>query len=196
MHSSTIWKGTKTEPERREKKKWNSSLIMQEETLCEDKVGWHKGILRDTLTLGRFFKVGGTNGCLCYELWLLIGANLMNAGCCVETDALCKCGRFQWLRFSPSLEHQEEENIWQVTKLCGEKGKPGKRENVNSCLFIFFPSLVNLWVTCVCLWGVCACVSQLALLERMSICLSRPFCFGFLAPPALQLSISVQASGT
>lgn len=86
--------------------------------------------------------------------------------------------------------------------LAGHKIMRGKGEarEKGECkqLFVYFfsLSLVNLWVTCVCLWGVCACVLQLALLERMSICLSRPFCFGFLAPPALRLSISVQASGT
>lgn len=126
-----------------------------------------------------------------------------------ECRALCgdRCFVQMWqisvvACLSPSLEHQEGENIWQVTKLCGEKGKPRKRKNVNSCLFVFSLALINLWVTCVCLWGVCVCVRvracmwQLALLESMSICLSRRFCFGFLAPPALWLSISVQASGT
>lgn len=43
-------------------------------------------------------------------------------------------------RLSASLEHQEEENIWQVTKLSEEKGKPEKK-NVNSCLFIFYINL-------------------------------------------------------
>lgn len=62
--------------------------------LCEDKVGRREGTLRDTFTLGTFFKVGGTRGCLCCELWLLIGANVMNAGRCVETDALCHVADF------------------------------------------------------------------------------------------------------
>lgn len=82
-----------------------------------------------------------------------------------ECGVLCgdRCFVQMWqisvaVHLSPSLEHQEDENIWQVTKLCGEKGKPGKRENVNSCLFFFF---VNLWVTVytfISLWGVCVCV--------------------------------------
>lgn len=82
-----------------------------------------------------------------------------------ECRVLCgdRCFVQMWqisaaVHLSPSLEHQEDENIWQVTKLCGEKGKPGKRENVNSCLFIYLSPPVNLWVTvytCVYLCGVC-----------------------------------------
>lgn len=57
-------------------------------------------------------------------------------------------------RLSPLLEHQEEENIWQVTKLCGEKGKP-KKEKKCKQLFVYF--FVNLWVTvCMCTF-VCVC---------------------------------------
>lgn len=56
-------------------------------------------------------------------------------------------------RLSPLLEHQEEENIWQVTKLCGEKGKPEKKKKCKQ-LFVYFS--LNLWVT-VCTF-VCVCV--------------------------------------
>ena len=31
---------------------------------------------------------------------------------------------------SPALEHQEEANIWQVTKLCEERGKPEKKKKM------------------------------------------------------------------
>lgn len=59
-------------------------------------------------------------------------------------------------RLSPSLEHQEEENIWQVTKLCGEKGKPEKKRKKCKQLFVYF--FVNLWVTvCMCTF-VCVCL--------------------------------------
>lgn len=62
-------------------------------------------------------------------------------------------------RLSPSLEHQEEENIWQVIKLCEEKGKPEKKKKkVNSCLFIF--SLIYGWL-CVCV-RLCVCESARA----------------------------------
>lgn len=43
------------------------------------------------------------------------------------------------VHLSPSLEHQEEENIWQVTKLCEEKGKPEKKKSKQ--LFIFSVNL-------------------------------------------------------
>lgn len=56
-------------------------------------------------------------------------------------------------RLFPSLEHQEEENIWQVTKLCEEKGKPKKKKKCKQ-LFVYF--FVNLWGTvCMCMFCVC-----------------------------------------
>lgn len=115
--------------------------------------------MRDTLTLGRFFKVGGTNGCLCYELWLLIGANLMNAGCCVETDALCNVADFSGCASLSIAGTSRRGNIWQVTKLCGEKGKPKKKKKCKQ-LFVYF--FVNLWVT------VCMCTLVCVLSVRVS----------------------------
>lgn len=61
------------------------------------------------------------------------------------------------VRLSPSLQHQEEENIWQVRKLGEERGKPKKgreREKKIKQLFVYFPLIYGR--TCGCL----LCVSS------------------------------------
>ena len=103
--------------------------------------------------------MGGTNGCLCYELWLLIGANLMNAGRCVETDALCNvadfsgCASLSIAGTSRRGEHLAGHKIM--------RGKGEAREEKKKCKQLFVYFFVNLWVavcmcTLVCV-RVCAC---------------------------------------
>lgn len=82
--------------------------------------------------------MGGTNGCLCYELWLLIGANLMNAGCCVETDALCNVADFSGCAsLSIAGTSRRGEHLAGHKIMRGKGEAQEEKKNVNSCLFIF-----------------------------------------------------------
>lgn len=99
--------------------------------------------------------MGGTNGCLCFKLWLLIGTNLMNAGCCVETDALCNvadfsgCASLSIAGTSRGGEHLAGHEIMRGEGEARE-GKKCKQ------LFVFFFSLSLIYGRlCVC---GCVCV--------------------------------------
>lgn len=76
--------------------------------------------------------MGGTNECLCYELLLLIGTNLMNAGCCAETDALCKVADFSGCLFLSLVgTSRSGEHLAGHKMMRGKKGETQEAEKKN-----------------------------------------------------------------
>lgn len=84
--------------------------------------------------------MGGTNGCLRYKLLLLIGTNLMNAGRCVETDALCNVADFSGCGVSFHRWNIKKRRTFGRSQNYAKKRRGTQEEEEKKCkqLFAYF----------------------------------------------------------